>query len=120
MPGIPMEVIEYKLGIDPSFKSIKQKERRYTIERRETIKQEANKLIQAGFIMTVDYPSWLVNPDLVEKSDDSRCMCFDYTSLNKACLEDEYLCLISVKLLIPQHRVNYYHFWMPIRGLESV
>jgi hypothetical protein len=37
MPGIPKEVIEDKLGIDPSYTSIKQKERRYTPERRETI-----------------------------------------------------------------------------------
>jgi hypothetical protein len=33
MTGIPTEVIEYKLGIDPAFKPIKQKERRYTPER---------------------------------------------------------------------------------------
>jgi hypothetical protein len=35
MPGIPREVIEHKLGIDPAFKPIKQKERRYTPDRRE-------------------------------------------------------------------------------------
>jgi hypothetical protein len=38
MPGIPREVIEHKLGIDPAFKPIKQKEIRYTPERRETIR----------------------------------------------------------------------------------
>jgi hypothetical protein len=27
MPEIPMEVIEHKLGTDPSYKSVKQKER---------------------------------------------------------------------------------------------
>jgi hypothetical protein len=32
MPGMPREVIEHKLGIDASFKSTKQKERRYTTE----------------------------------------------------------------------------------------
>jgi hypothetical protein len=35
--GIPREIIEHKLGIDPSYKSIKKKEIRYTPERRETI-----------------------------------------------------------------------------------
>jgi hypothetical protein len=30
MPVIPREVIEYKFGIDASYKSVKQKERRYT------------------------------------------------------------------------------------------
>jgi hypothetical protein len=51
-------VIEHKLGIDPAFKPIKQKERRYTLERRETIQVEVNKLLEAGFIRTVDYSSW--------------------------------------------------------------
>jgi hypothetical protein len=90
MPGIPREVIEHKLDIDLLYKLIKQKERRYTPERRETIRQEVNKLLEAGFIMSVDYPSWLANPVLVEKPDGSWHMCIDYTSLNKACLKDEY------------------------------
>jgi hypothetical protein len=40
--------------------------------------------------MPVDYPSWLANPILIGKPDGSWCMCIDYTSLNKACLKDEY------------------------------
>jgi hypothetical protein len=57
MPGIPREVIEHKLGIDLSFKPMKQKERRYTIDRRETIREEVNRLLKVGFIRPVDYPS---------------------------------------------------------------
>jgi hypothetical protein len=90
MPRIPKEVIEHKLGIDPLYKPIKQKERRYTPERRETIWQEVDKLLAARFIRPVDYPSWLANPVLVEKSDGTWRMCIDYTSLNKACPKDEY------------------------------
>jgi hypothetical protein len=37
MPGIPREVIEHKLGIDQSYKLIKEKERRYTPKRYDTI-----------------------------------------------------------------------------------
>jgi hypothetical protein len=55
MPGISMEVIEHKFGIDPAFKLIKQKERRYTLERYEVIQLEVNKLLEAGFIRPVDY-----------------------------------------------------------------
>jgi hypothetical protein len=57
MSRIPREVIEHKLGIDPAFKLIKQKKRGYTSERRETIQVEVNKLLEAGFIRPVDYPS---------------------------------------------------------------
>jgi hypothetical protein len=68
MPGIPREVIEHKLDIDPSYELVKQKERRYTLERHETIRQEVNKLLKIGFIRPIDYPSWLANPVLVKKS----------------------------------------------------
>jgi hypothetical protein len=60
-------VIEHKLGIDLAFKPIKQMERRYTLERCETIWVEVNKLLEARFTRPVDYPSWLANPILVEK-----------------------------------------------------
>jgi hypothetical protein len=83
-------VIEHKLDIDPAFKPIKQKERRYTPERCETIRLEVNRLLEAGFIRPIDYPRWLANPILVEKPDGSWRMCIDYTSLNKACPKDEY------------------------------
>jgi hypothetical protein len=90
MPGIPREVIEHKLGIDPSFKPIKQNKRRYTLERCATIRQEVNRLFEAGFIRPVDYLSWLANPILVEKPDGSWRMCIYYINLNKACPKDEY------------------------------
>jgi hypothetical protein len=61
-------VIEQKLGIDPAFKPIKQKERRYTPETHETIQVEVNKLLETEFIKPVDYPRWLANPVLVEKT----------------------------------------------------
>jgi hypothetical protein len=57
MPGIPREVIEQKFGIDPSYKLVKKKEKRYTLEKRENIQQEVNKLLEAGFIRPVDYPN---------------------------------------------------------------
>jgi hypothetical protein len=70
MPRIPREVIEHKLGIDLVFKPIKQKERRYTPERRKTIWLEVNRLLESGFIRLLDYPSWLANPVLVESLTD--------------------------------------------------
>jgi hypothetical protein len=89
MTGIPREVIEHKLGLDPLYKSVKQKERRYTLERHKTIRQEVNKLLEVGFIRPVDYLCWLANPVLVKKPNGSWRMCIDYTSLNKSCPKDE-------------------------------
>jgi hypothetical protein len=85
------------MGIDPSYKPVKQKERRYTTERRETIQQEVNKLLEAEFIKPVDYLSWLANPVLIEKPNGSWRMCIDYTSLKKHVLKMTISCLISTK-----------------------
>jgi hypothetical protein len=90
MPGVPREVIKHKLSIDPAFKLMEQKERRYTPERRKAIRLEVNKLLETGFIRSVDYPSWQANPVLIEKPSNSWRMCIDYTSLNKTCPKDEY------------------------------
>jgi hypothetical protein len=90
MSMIPMEVIVDKLNIYPSFKPIKKKERRHTVERHEAIRQEVYRLLEAGFIRLVNYPSWLANLVPVEKPNGSWCMCIDYTSLNKACPKDEH------------------------------
>jgi hypothetical protein len=117
MSGIPREVIEHKLDIDLSYKLIKQKERRYTPKRCETIRQEVNQLLEARFIRPVDYSNWLANPILVEKHVAFWRMYIDYTSLNKACSKDEYPYLVFVRSLIPQRRVNYYYFWMPIQAI---
>jgi hypothetical protein len=54
MLGIPREVIEHKLCINPAFMLIKQKEKRYTPERHKTIWVEVNKLLEVGFIRPVD------------------------------------------------------------------
>jgi hypothetical protein len=48
MFGILREVIEHKLGIDPASKPIKQKERRYTPERRKTIRVEVQNYLKSG------------------------------------------------------------------------
>jgi hypothetical protein len=61
MPMIPVEVIVDKLSIYPSFKPIKKKERRHTVERHEAIQQEVYRLLEGGFIRLVNYPSWLAN-----------------------------------------------------------
>ena len=67
MPGLPRELAEHTLNIDPKFKLIKQFLRRFNKERREAIGQEVARLLAAGFIIEVFHPEWLANPVLVLK-----------------------------------------------------
>ena len=90
MPGVPRELAEHTLNIDPKFKPVKQFLQRFNEERRKAIGEEVAQLLAAGFIIEVFHPEWLANPVLVLKKNDSWRMCVDYTDLNKACPADSF------------------------------
>jgi hypothetical protein len=90
MPGIPREVIEHHLKINPNAKSVSQKPRRQSVERQDFIRKEVRKLLNAGFIEEVHHPVWLANPVIVPKATGKLRNSIDYTSLNKACPKDPY------------------------------
>jgi hypothetical protein len=84
MPGVPRNLIEHSLNIDPKATPKRQHLRRFTNDRRDAIKKELAKLLAAGFIREVFHPEWLANPVLVRKKNSNEWrMCVDYTDLNK-------------------------------------
>ncbi|XP_022883333.1 uncharacterized protein LOC111400126 [Olea europaea var. sylvestris] len=83
-------IVQYRLGVLPGAKLVKQKKRKLAFERQEVVKAEVKKLLQADFIQEVQYPKWLAKIVLVKKSNEKWCMCVDYTGLNKACPKDSY------------------------------
>lgn len=85
MPGVPKELIEHSLNVDPKATPKRQRLRRFAQDRREAIKKELAKLLAAGFIKEVFHPDWLANPVLVRKKNNEWRMCVDYTDLNKHC-----------------------------------
>jgi hypothetical protein len=90
MAGIPREVIENHLKINPDARPVSQKPRRQSVERQDLIRKEVQKLLDVGFIKEVHHPVWLANPVIVPKANGKLRMCIDYTSLNKACPKDPY------------------------------
>jgi hypothetical protein len=67
MPGILRELAEHKLKVYPQARLIRQKLRRFTLNKREAICTELARLVAAGFIREVLHPEWLANPILVLK-----------------------------------------------------
>jgi hypothetical protein len=67
MQGVPKELIEHCLKVDPKATPKKQQWRRFDLDKREAIKKELAKLLVAGFIKEVYHPKWLANPVLVLK-----------------------------------------------------
>ena len=65
MLGVPKELIEHALKVDPKATPKKQRLRWFSPDKREVIKKELAKLLVAGFIKEVYHPDWLANPVLV-------------------------------------------------------
>ena len=54
------------------------------------IRDEVDKLLEAGFIREVEYPDWMANVVVVPKKEGKWRVCVDYTNLNNACLKDSF------------------------------
>ena len=94
MPGVPRQLAEHTLNVDPKYKPVKQFLRQFNEERHKAIGEEVAKLLAAGFIIEVFHPEWLANPVLVLKKNGTWRMCVDYTDLNKACPSDPFRLLM--------------------------
>ena len=67
MPGVPRELAEHKLHVDPRARPIKQALWPLNEERRKAVTIEVKRLLDAGFITPIKCPKWLANPVLVKK-----------------------------------------------------
>ena len=90
MSGIPTEIIQHKLNVNPVSKPMQQRQRVFAPKRDQAIRDEIARLLSAGFIREVYYPDWLANVVLVKKANRKWRMCVDFTDLNKACLKDSF------------------------------
>jgi hypothetical protein len=67
MPGVPRELVEHALNVDPKAKPVKQPLRRFDEPKRKAIASELHRLENAGFIREIKTPSWVSNPVIVPK-----------------------------------------------------
>jgi hypothetical protein len=54
--GVPRELIEHGLHLDPQAKPIKQQLRRFTPDKKDVIKKVIARLLDVGFIKEVYHP----------------------------------------------------------------
>ncbi|KAL5851540.1 hypothetical protein ACOSQ3_006658 [Xanthoceras sorbifolium] len=88
MLKIDPNVVVHRLTVDPNFKPVCQKIRSFNSECYRAIEVEVTKLLNVGFIRTLDSNQWLSNVVLVKKKDNKWRMCVDFTDLNRACPKD--------------------------------
>lgn len=85
-PQVAMHVIHE----DPSVRHVKQKMRRFGVEKDWIIVQKVEKLLEAGHIREVQFPIWLSNAVIFGKEEGKWRMCIDFRDLDKACPKDHY------------------------------
>ncbi|XP_074374330.1 uncharacterized protein LOC141714711 [Apium graveolens] len=90
MPGIPETIAQHSLHISRGTRPVRQKQRIFSAEKRAAIDQEVDRLLNAGFIEPVQFPTWISNVVLVKKSNGKWRMCIDYSDVNRACPKDFY------------------------------
>ena len=90
MPGISPFMISHSLNVNPMARPVKQKKRKFAIDRVKAVKQETKKFFKVDFIQEVHYPDLLLNMVKVKKTNGKWRMCVDFTDLNKACLKDNF------------------------------
>lgn len=66
MPGVSLDVIKHSLHVDRARRPIVQKPRRTSMTHAEGV-DEVERLIEAGTVREVQYPTWLANPIVVKK-----------------------------------------------------
>jgi hypothetical protein len=90
MLGLDADVAVHHLSIDPAYKPVKQAPRRFHPDLESKIIEEVDKLIAAGFIEEVQYPTWIANIVPVKKKNGQIRVCVDFRDLNKACPKDDF------------------------------
>ncbi|KAL2248431.1 UNVERIFIED_CONTAM: Retrovirus-related Pol polyprotein from transposon opus [Sesamum indicum] len=88
--GVAPEVIVHRLNVDPTMRPVQQKKRNFSVEKNQVIREEVDRLLNAGYIMEVQYTNWLSNVVVVPKPGGKWRVCIDFTDLNKACPKDPY------------------------------
>jgi hypothetical protein len=91
MPGVPRELVEHALNVDPKARPVKQLLRQFDEHKIKAIAAELHRLENAGFIREIKASTWVSNPVIVpKKNTDMRRVCVDYTSLNRHCPKDPF------------------------------
>ena len=90
MKGIHPSIVSHRLNVLPTARPVRQRIRCFHPNRQKIIRDEIDKLLEAGFIREVEYLDWLANVVVVPKKEVKWRVCVDYTNLNNACPKDSF------------------------------
>ncbi|XP_076900641.1 uncharacterized protein LOC143554850 [Bidens hawaiensis] len=88
--GVPREISEHWLRVNPAYTPIVQKRRKMGPEQTKAMNEQVLDLLHADIIREIQYQTWVSNPVMVPKSNGSWRMCIVFKDLNRACPKDCY------------------------------
>ena len=89
-PVVSPDLACHVLNIVPNQRPVVQKRRKLAPERVSIVMEEVSRLLVAGAIREIQYPTRLSNTIVVKKKNGKWRMCADFTDLNRACPKDFY------------------------------
>ncbi|XP_060210431.1 uncharacterized protein LOC132637344 [Lycium barbarum] len=90
IPGLDPKVAVHHLAVKNGARPVKQAQRYFRPDLVPSIENEVNKLIEAGFIREVKYPTWISSIVPVKKKTGQIRVCVDFRDLNNACPKDDF------------------------------
>jgi hypothetical protein len=97
MPGVPRELVEHALNVDPKAKPVKQPLRRFDEPKRKVIASELHRLENAGFIREIKSSTWVSNLVIVpKKNTDVQRVCIDTTHLSTSTVQRIPSCYLAL------------------------
>jgi hypothetical protein len=100
MPRLSQKLVEHQLPIKSGFKPYKQPARRFNLIIHDRVKEEVERLLDAGFIRPCRYTEWVSYIIPMEKKGTGKIwVCIGFHKLNKATHKDEYPMLIADMLI---------------------
>ena len=69
MKGIHPSIATHRLNVLPTARPVRQRVRRFHSDIQKIIRDEIDKLLEAGFIREVEYPDWMANVVVVPKKE---------------------------------------------------
>ena len=67
MPGVPRELAEHHLRVDPKVKPVKEHLQWSTVQKRKAIGEEVARLLAVEFIRLIYHSKWIANVVIVPK-----------------------------------------------------
>ncbi|XP_071689102.1 uncharacterized protein [Rutidosis leptorrhynchoides] len=87
MTGVPRDIAQHRLNVNPNITPVVQKKRAMALERSEFLDNEVQRLVDAGIMKKVKYQTWVANPVMVKKADGSWRM--GYQQIPMAEIDEE-------------------------------